>query len=211
MYEERTPLEVWIMTRQNQICGQLYFPPGQSAATHFNITLGELLRITDPKIYGFNLVYPPRGEDLKMSAGFLALHQTQVLWLVGGQEDDHPSWENQVGRRMAFLFDTYILVGNLVLSPSQRSSDYLKTAKPFQTLRDVALYNWQPKQGRFLILGKQVQTLFEVSYQPSEATPVTELEPLATFAFITINLSQTLGVLEAPEIKRDQPRYAIVK
>jgi hypothetical protein len=199
------------MTDKHRVQGQLYVPPEQSLATYLNGNLGELLRIANPMLYTAGFTHPPLSRDLKMAAGFLALHQTQVLWLLGGQQDPRPDWEKMVVRRMAFLFESYLLIGDLALSSGLRSSDYLRGAKPFQTLFNVALYPWQISKDRAIIFNKTMNTVFEVSHAMNDASPVIELSPASAFPFVTVNLTQAVGVLEPPQAKLDQPRYVLVK
>ena len=59
-------------------------------------------------------------------------------------------------RRMAFLYDGHVLVGQLRVPRASRSSDFLETAATFQTLFEVELYPWQAPPGRFLLLGRDI-------------------------------------------------------
>ncbi len=211
MYDERTAFDVWIVTGRHRIHGKLFVPQGQSLATYLNASLGEMLRVANPMLYTAGFAHPPESKDLEMAAGFLALHQSQVMWLLGGEQDQRPDWEKMVVRRMAFLFDSYLLIGDVSVSSGLRSSDYLRTAKPFQTLSNVALYPWRTPKNRALIFNKTMTTVFEVSHEPSEAAPVVEVSAASAFSCVTVNLSQAVGVLEPPQVRLDQPRYVLVK
>ncbi len=99
---------------------------------------------------------------------------------------------------MAFLYDGHVLVGQLRVPRASRSSDFLEKAATFQTLFEVELYPWQAPPGRFLLLGRDIASLFEVGALQVADDPVVTLEARQRFPFATVNLRRVTGVLEAP-------------
>jgi hypothetical protein len=183
-----------IVTAGYRAYGTIYLGPDQSVAELLNTVSRHLLPVTEPLIYAAGTDHPPAQSDLMVSAGFLALHYDQIAWIVGGRA---PSGEGS-RRAMAFLFDGYVLMGRVEVEEGVRSSDFLETAAGFQTLFDAEIYPWEAPEGRFLLIGRDMNSLFEVGALQEGDGRVVNLEALERFPFVTLNLRRALGVLEAP-------------
>lgn len=195
--------EARIYTSSYRAYGTIYLGPDQTVASLLNAVSRQLLPVTDPLIYAAGTAHPPKESDLKVSAGFLALHYNQIDWIAGGRSPQRRGHQ----RRMAFLYDGHVLVGHVEVEEGVRSSDYLERAASFQTLFDAELYPWQAPAGRFLLLGRDVRSLFEVGALTAGDGEVVTLEASERFDFVTVNLRQVNGVLEAPkspETKRSE-------
>lgn len=186
--------EARIYTSSYRAYGTVYLTPDQSMASLLNAVSRQLLPVTDPLIYAAGTDHPPAQKDLKVSAGFLALHYDQIDWIVGGRAPRGGSRQ----RRMAFLFKGHVLVGHVEVAEGVRSSDFLETAASFQTLFDAEFYPWRAPVGRFLLLGRDMRSLFEVGALQEGGGSVVTLEASERFEFVTVNLRQVTGVLEAP-------------
>lgn len=77
-------------------------------------------------------------------------------------------------KRVALLFEGYILVGELDIHKNARLSDQLVVLKPFQTLSGAVLYR-MPKQ-----------------------QPIVNVPPDQQFDFVTVHLSKANTVIEVP-------------
>lgn len=77
-------------------------------------------------------------------------------------------------KRVALLFEGYILVGELDIHKNARLSDQLAALKTFQTLSGAVLYQMPAKQ------------------------PIVDVPPDQQFDFVTVNLSKADTVIEAP-------------
>ncbi len=195
MYESREPFEARIYTPTYRAYGFIHLAPEMSTEALLNSVSRSLLPVTDPLIYAPGHDHPPAQEQLKVSAGFLAIHYDQISWVVGGQSPAR-SLDTPL-RRLAFLSDGYVLVGHVRVPAGTRSSDFLESAATFQTLFDAELYPWRAPTGRFLLLGRDSDSLFEVGASDREGAGVRMLEAQERFSFLTVNLSQVTGVLEA--------------
>lgn len=191
-----------IYTSKYRAYGTIYLEPEQSTVSLLNSEDRHLLPVTDPLIYSAGTDHPPQQKDLKVSAGFLALHHDRIDWIVGGRTPERPSGV----RRMAFLYDGHVLVGQVEVAEQIRSSDFLETAANFQTLFDAELFPWQAPSGRFLLLGRDMRSLFEVGALKEGDGSVVTLEASEHFEFVTVNLRRVTGVLEAPKASEESAR-----
>lgn len=194
MYRIVDRFEARIYTSSYRAYGSIYLTPDQHVDSLLNAAARQLLPVTDPLIYSAGTDHPPEQRELMVSAGFLALHYDQIDWVAGGRTPDRRGGR----RRMAFLFEGYVLVGQLEVEEGVRSSDFLETAAPFQTLFEAELYPWQAPAGRFLLLGRDMRSLYEVGALQQGDGSVITLEAGERFAFVTVNLRRVTGVLEAP-------------
>lgn len=194
MYRPVDRFDARIVTAGYRAYGAIYLAPDQSVAELLNTASRHLLPVTEPLIYAPGTGHPPDQRELMVSAGFLALHYEQIDWISGGRE---PSTRGS-RRALAFLFDGYVLLGQLEVEEGERSSDFLETAAGFQTLFDAELYPWEAPEGRFLLIGRDMRSLYEVGALEEGDGRVTTLEARERFPFVTVHLRRVRGVLEAP-------------
>ena len=197
MLESRDTYEARIYTPTYRAYGVVYLPPNTSTEALLNSVSRSLLPVTEPLIYTPGYNHPPGQDQLKVSAGFMAVHYDQISWMVGGRPPERPSESD--ARRLALLYDGYILVGRIRVAEGTRSSDFLEVATSFQTLFDTELYPWRAPEGRFLLLGRGGGSLFEVGAAKGDDSGVVMLESAERFDFVTVNLKRVTGVLEAPQ------------
>ncbi|WP_018467451.1 hypothetical protein [Calidithermus timidus] len=176
MYRQpREAFEARVHTAEHRIYGQIYLIPGSGTADLLNAEGKAYLPVTGALLYQAGHKHPPEAGELKASSAFVALQKTQLRWLVGGRPATlRTSRAMLEKKRLALLYGSYLLAGDLEIPKGVRLSDYLSSTKPFQTLYAAGLYLLQPQK------------------------PVVELEPYETFEFVTVNLHQTAGVIEAP-------------
>ena len=74
-----------IYTSTFRAYGTIHLPPEQTTEALLNAMARQLLPVTDPLIYAPGTDHPPSQGDLKVSAGFLAVHHDQIDWIVGGR------------------------------------------------------------------------------------------------------------------------------
>ena len=211
MYEQRSTFNVKICTHNQYIVGEIYLPPGLSTAAHLNTGTAGLLAVSRPLIYGLaRAAHPAAAGDVSVSAGFIALHRDRIRWLVGGRPSE-PLLERRTPQRAAFLYDHYLLVGELLLGEHIRLSDYLRSAEPFQLVSNAALYGWHKKEGRALLLGERLEKLYEAPSELGEDREVVELQPDELFDLVTVNLSQTHGIMEAHTVVESGRQFVVLK
>ncbi|PZA06595.1 MULTISPECIES: hypothetical protein [unclassified Meiothermus] len=178
--------EVRIHTIHYRLYGMMYLIPGGGTADLLNAEGKDYLPTTGVLLYEAGYQHPPDPKDLKASADFVAVQKGHIRWLVGGRPATLRTSRAMVERRrLALLYAGYFLAGELELPKGVRLSDFLSTTKPFQTLYDVGLYLLQPRR------------------------PVIELEPYERFEFVTVNLAQVEGVLEAPAGSPEDTRLTL--
>lgn len=187
MYAQATePHEVRVHTAEFRIYGMMHLPKGGGTATFLNKDKRPLVPMTGVLVYAPGYDHPPRAEEMRATADFLAVQKREILWVVGGRPDRMELPGVPVKKqRMALLFGCCVLVGVLVTPGGVRLSDFLASAKPFQTLFDVKLY---------ALAGD---------------TPARELEVRQAFEFVTVNVQRILGIMEAPRRDDEDTRLTL--
>ncbi|HHO58289.1 DUF6812 domain-containing protein [Oceanithermus desulfurans] len=189
MYARSTePFEVRVHTTEFRIYGSMHLPKGGGTATFLNKDKRPLVPLTGVLVYAPGYDHPPRAEEMRAAADFLAVQKREILWVVGGRPDRAELPGVPVKKqRMALLFGCCVLVGVLVTPAGVRLSDFLASAKPFQTLFDVRLY---------ALAGD---------------TPARELEVRQVFEFVTVNVQRILGIMEAPRFDDEDTRLTLFR
>lgn len=173
MYKSpRERFDIRVYADKYTVYCQAHLIYGGGVADLLNTEKGYL-PVTDAKLYLPGHKHPPQAGDLKGEAGFLALQKNSLLWLAGGR----PSSSRAGGvvlerRKVIFLYGPYALTGLLETPKGARLSDYVSTAKTFQTVFDAGLYELEARK------------------------PITELSPLEGFEFVTVNLHRVEGIVE---------------
>ena len=187
MYRQpREAHEGRIHTVHYRLYGMMYLIPGGGTADLLNAEGKDYLPTTGVLLYEAGHQHPPDPKDLKASTNFVAVQKARIRWLVGGRPATLRTSRAMVERRrLALLYSGYFLSGDLEVPKGARLSDFLSSTKPFQTLYDAGLYLLRPDR------------------------PVIEIEPYERFEFVTVNLAQAEGVLEAPAGKPDDTRLTL--
>ncbi len=189
MYKQgREPVDVRVHTAEFRIYGMMEMPRFGGMASFLNKTKRLLVPLTGVLVYSAGCDHPPRAEDMRATADFLAVQQRDILWVVGGRPDELELPGVPVKKkRMALLFACCVMVGVLVTPGGVRLADFLANAKPFQTLFDVRLY---------ALAGD---------------TPARELEVRHTFEYVTVNIRKILGIMEAPRLDDEDTRLTLFR
>ncbi|WP_119316210.1 hypothetical protein [Calidithermus terrae] len=187
MYRQpREAFEARVHTPVHRIYGQIYLIPGSGTADLLNAEGKLYLPVTGAMLYEAGHKHPPEVDELKASSAFVALQKTHLRWLVGGRPATPRTSKGMLEpKRLALLYGSYLLAGSLEIPKGVRLSDYLSSAKPFQTLHAAGLYLLEPHK------------------------PVVELAPYETFEFVTVNLHQAEGVVEAPSGQGQDTRLTL--
>ena len=189
MYARSTePFEVRVHTADFRIYGTVHLPKSGSTATFLNMDRRLFVPMTGVLVYAPGYEHPPRVEEMRAAADFLAVQKQEILWVVGGRSEPAETPGVPVKKqRMALLFGCCVLVGVLVTPAGVRLSDFLAGARPFQTLFDVRLYAL------------------------ADDTPARELELRQAFEFVTVNVQRLLGIMEAPRSDDEDTRLTLFR
>lgn len=176
MYRQpRDSFEARIYTAEYRIYGNVYLVQAGGTADLLNTENRTHIPVTGALVYVAGLEHPPQPGDLKADTPFMAVNKTDICWMVGGRpsvpKGNLALFER---KRVALLFEGYILVGELDIHKNARLSDQLAALKTFQTLSGAVLYQMPAKQ------------------------PIVDVPPDQQFDFVTVNLSKADTVIEAP-------------
>lgn len=176
MYRQpRDSFEARIYTAEYRIYGNIYLVQAGGTAELLNAENRSHIPVTGALVYASGLEHPPQASELKADTSFMAVNKTDICWMVGGRpsvpKGNLALFER---KRVALLFEGYILVGELDIHKNARLSDQLAVLKTFQTLSGAVLYRMPVQQ------------------------PVVNLPPDQQFDFVTVNLSKADTVIEAP-------------
>ncbi|WP_337867359.1 hypothetical protein [Meiothermus sp.] len=176
MYRQpRDSFEARIYTREYRIYGNIYLVQAGGTADLLNTENRTHIPVTGALVYMAGLEHPPQTSELKADTPFTAVSKEDICWMVGGRpsvpKGNLALFER---KRVALLFEGYILVGDLDIHKNTRLSDQLAVLKPFQTLSGAVLYR-MPKQ-----------------------QPIVNAPPDQQFDFVTVHLSKADTVTEAP-------------
>jgi len=176
MYRQpRDPFEARIYTAEYLIYGSIYLVHGKGTADLLNAENRNRIPVTGALVYAAGLEHPPQASELKADASFMAVNKTDICWMVGGRPSGPKGSLGLFERkRVAMLFEGYILVGELDTHKNTRLSDQLAVLKTFQTLSGAVLYRMPVQQ------------------------PIVNLPPDQQFEFVTVNLNKADTVIEAP-------------
>ncbi|AEB11613.1 hypothetical protein [Marinithermus hydrothermalis] len=188
MYKQpRDPFEARVYTPEYRVYGMIYLVPKGATADLLNQENRLLLPMTGVLVYTPGFKHPPDASELKATTGFLAVPKRRILWVVGGRPATPRTTGAMLRRQsLVLLYEGYAIAGKLDMPQHVRLSDYLSTAKPFQTLHEARLYVLQPDR------------------------PIVELEPEESFEFVTVNLHRIAGLIESPEYSGETPRLTLV-
>ncbi|MCX7784479.1 MAG: hypothetical protein N2318_12660 [Meiothermus sp.] len=176
MYRQpRDSFEARIYTAEYRIYGNVYLVQAGGTADLLNTENRTHIPVTGALVYIAGLEHPPQPGDLKADTPFMAVNKTDICWMVGGRpsvpKGNLALFER---KRVALLFEGYILVGELDIHKNARLSDQLAVLKTFQTLSGAVLYPMPAQQ------------------------PIVDVPPDQQFDFVTVNLSKADTVIEAP-------------
>ncbi len=176
MYRQpRDSFEARIYTVDYRIYGNVYLVQAGGTADLLNTENRTHIPVTGALVYKAGLEHPPQTSELKADTPFMAVNKTDICWMVGGRpsvpKGNLALFER---KRVALLFEGYILVGELDIHKNARLSDQLAVLKPFQTLSGAVLYRMPEQQ------------------------PIVNVPPDQQFDFVTVHLSKADTVIEAP-------------
>lgn len=175
-------------TPEYRIYGLIYLIPGGGTADILNAENRSFLPMTGVVLYGAGYSHPPDVKDIRATTRFMSVPKSTISWLAGGRPSVPRGTRSLMEqRRLAFLYGSYAIAGNLEVPKGVRLSDYLSSSKPFQPMFSVGLFPLKQDQ------------------------PISQLEPIETFDFVTINISLAQGILEAPASDATSTRLTLIE
>ena len=183
-----------IYTSTFRAYGTIHLPPEQTTEALLNAMARQLLPVTDPLIYAPGTDHPPSQGDLKVSAGFLAVHYDQIDWIVGGRP---PKREPSCG---AWPFSTMGMSWSASCAFRERPGLRIswRRRRPFRRCSRSNSTPGRRRPAASCCSGATSASLFEVGALQVADDPVVTLEARQRFPFATVNLRRVTGVLEAP-------------
>ncbi len=176
MYRQpRDSFEARIYTTEYRIYGNIHLVRAAGTADILNLENRTHVPVTGALVYAAGLEHPPQASELKADTPFMAVHKANICWMVGGRPSvSRGNLALFERKRVALLFEGYILVGELYVHKNTRLSDQLAVLKTFQTLSGAVLYRIPAQQ------------------------PIVNVPPDQQFDFVTVNLNKANSVIEVP-------------
>jgi hypothetical protein len=169
--QPREDTRVRIYTPEHRIYGHMHLVPGRSTAELLSLEQREFVPITQVQLFSPGWTHPPQAHELRARLPFLGLSRTRILWVLGGRPTlvRGASFKEV---RMTFVLPGYLVGGQLTIPSGARVSDYLYTARPFQSLSSATLSTLE------------------------EGMSLADAPPRARYDFVTVNLAQVMAVVE---------------
>jgi hypothetical protein len=186
--QARETSESRIYTAQARVYGMIHLIPGSGTADLLNADSRPHLPVTGALMYAPGFEHPPKPHEMTAMSDFIAVSKSHIRWLVGGKPSTQRTTQAMLERRrLAFIFGNYILSGQAQVVKGGRLSDFLASAKPFQTLLQAGIYRYQP------------------------GALIHNLEPAETFEFVTVNLQHSEEVVELPLSDPEDVTLTLIK
>lgn len=162
-----------VHTSNYRIHGTLFPRPHVGIPDQLNRADQHYLPIASPKLYRDTIGDIAKAERM-VQGEFIAVPRDSIHWVVGG-DAGNSDFRDFRWREVAVLFGDVLLRGKLRVGAGMRTSDYIRgrvEAKPFDALFDVTTS---------LLQG---------------GAAFDHLDIVESFAFATVNLRVTTGVVE---------------
>jgi hypothetical protein len=121
-----------VITKALRIIGQVHTPPQADLASVMNHPR-PFFPMTGCQLYKSGLEFPPAPDQKHSQSEFLILPKDNVLWVAEPESDDLEIRRSY--RNLYFLYDDYLIKGEVNIPSNVRLSDFLTravTEKPFQ-------------------------------------------------------------------------------
>jgi hypothetical protein len=164
-----------IITSVLRFVGQVHTPPQADLASVMNLPR-PFFPMTSCQVYKSGLEFPPASDQKHSHSEFLIVPKNDVLWIAEPESDDLEVRRSY--RNLYFLYDTYLIKGEVNIPSNVRLSDFLSRAvaeRPFQ-----------------YVYRAQVRL-------PKPDLPLTESSVVVQLEVALINLRKVLGFYDISE------------
>ena len=169
-----------VHTQHYRIHGTLFPRPRVGIPDQLNRADQPYVPVEEPQMYPDSV--GDLGDATPLVHGsFIAVPRTSILWVVGGTAGNSDIREFQY-RDVAMLYGRVLIRGRLRVGTGMRTSDYIRnrvTSKPFDALFDATVSRLEG------------------------GGPLDRLDVVEDFAFVTVNLEFTTGVVELDSASRE--------
>lgn len=162
-----------VHTQHYRIHGTMFPRPRVGMPDQLNRADQPYVPVEEPRMFP-DTVGDLAGAEPLVHGAFVAVPRESIQWVVGGEAGDTDIRDFQY-RDVAMLYGRVLIRGRLRVGTGMRTSDYIRNrvaSKPFDALFDAQI-------GRL-----------------EGGGPLEALEVVEEFAFVTVNLRFTTGVVE---------------
>ncbi|MCP4896232.1 MAG: hypothetical protein GY906_04585 [bacterium] len=169
--QRRDEVAARFYTPDYRVYGTIFLIPGRSTADLLNMDQNNFIPVIKSQVFAPGIDHPPLQNEFLGQVRFAGLNREQVLWVLGGRPAE-PSTVAQKELKVSFIFPNYLVAGTINVPSNQRLTDLLYTSGHFVSALNVQVFPWDGK------------------------TPFGQLSGKSRYDFATINLRNTLSVVE---------------